>query len=403
MQDAAGVRNTSAQGILGMAITAPLLVPAAKAVEQNSVGTTHKAVIAPAARAARPVLRCSLSLTDGAASLSTAGRDVPKPAQLHASCHIATLQAVTNRTQQPSSTSAAQHLAPALPQPHSTDHNVGAAAAGHRAWLPVRVHSRGHRRSASKLRTPPSVAAVAGAGRHRLGFLTDPGELDACLQLGVVEPTAGCQLPVALDATPVPRCGKHPGSERCAASRRSSFAVLDEQGTGPAPERRAAASPPNSAARTAAVTLHSPDCDAATALLQGLRTKMVDSASRTMHAAAAELPAATVPPVRASSSIYRVAWEAAAASTPPASASARPSTMQKPSLHIALRTDSSSVLLQGRRHVGAQLTMTTQWDRLLLTGAYRSGAQRPEACSENCKMSTLRVVFCRFRPVFGRA
>ncbi len=346
MQDAVRI---GAPCILGMAIMAPLSLSAATAADHKGVSTARAAKTAAAAATAGTVLRCSLSLADGAASLSTAGPDVPKLAQQHASCCVAALQAATNRTQQPSSTSPAPHSSPALQQPLLKHIKMSAAALGHVYPPPPRLQSRGHMRSASKMRSPPSVAAVMGAGRHRLGFLTDPSQLDACLQLGVVEPTAGCQLPVAVDAAPIGK--QRPGSERCSARHHSSFAVFLEHGRGPALNIQTATSPPNDATRAVAATMHPPDSNAATASLQGLRTKPAGFASRQLQPAATGRQAAPAAPVRASSSVYRVAWEVAAASPP--SVPAAPSVLQPPSLNIALRTESRSVLLQSHRQLGA--------------------------------------------------
>jgi len=341
----------SAPCILGMAITAPLLLPAATAADDKSVSATRTAKPAPAAATAGTVLRCSISLADGAASLSTAGPDVPKLVQPHASCFIAPLQAATNRTQRSSSTSPAPRSSRALQQPLPKNMDTSAAASGHDGSPPPRKQSRGHMRPPPEQPSLPSVAAVTGAGRDLLGFLTDPAQLDACLQLGVVKPTAGCQLPVAVDAAPVPLSEQRPGSERCSSCQHSSFAVFHEHDSNSVADSHDAASHSDTAARTAAATMQSHDTHAAAASLQGLRTKPAGFGSRIAHHAATDRQAAAAAPLRVSSSLYHVAWEVAAASPP--SMPASPSVLHRPSLNLALRTDSSSITLQSHRNLGA--------------------------------------------------
>ena len=355
LQDTAGI---TALCILGMAIRAPLLLAAARGTD-DSAHTSRKARTASAPGTAGSVLRCSLSHADGAASLTTMGDSVPSLSKPHASCHIAALRAATNRRQQTPSTTPAPQPSPALQQPLSMKHiKMGATAVEHDVSPALRMHSQQQRRSASKLRGPPAVAAVTGTGRDRLGFLTDPAELDACLQLGVVDPMAECQVPVAVDAAPVPLGEHHATANRRAASRHSAFAVFAGQAPGPPPQLTAAGSRPHKAERTATATMHSPDSSATTAALQGLRTKPVGSASRVIQLAATDLPEAAAAPVKASSSIYRVAWEVMAAA--PQSMPALPSILRQPSQHIALRTDSSSITLQGHHANGASALYATK-------------------------------------------
>ena len=336
--------------ILGMAITAAVVTSTTTAMADVGAASRHVATSERSASTARSALRCSVRLGDGAASLSTAGPDVPSMSKPHASCRLGQLQAVTNHCKQSSSATQAWHPSSALQQPLTSKENTAAAAMELDIATPLRMPSQWCSRAASGFRRPPYVAGVTGTEGNRLGFRTDPAQLDAGLQLGVVDPSAGCQLPIAVDATPVPLSGHRPDSHRGAASSSCTFAIHDRQTPMPPSNNRAAPDPSDGGGKTAGITVQCPNSNERAAALQGLQTKPVVFAARKSGLAAASLPQAAAAPVRSSSSLYRVGWEVSAASPPRPAVN---SILHHPTLRMAMRTDSNTVLLRSRHENGA--------------------------------------------------
>ena len=292
--------HTGAPCILGLAITAAAdLRPAAAAYRKEESSTTSGG-------AAGIVMHCSLRLTDGNAALSSGSTDASIPPSAHASCSLErTYHLTSNR--HPPATPVPSNLSP---NAHRPIPKYTHAAASHLLAGSAKPQSPSERSSAQpcKLRHAPSVGTVAGTDRTRLGFTTDPASLDACLQLGVVDPAAGCQVPVALDASPAPRLPR-----RANAPNQVPFALFHAPDQRPAPTSQQGRGTGASAQRIGAVALHGSFSNTAAAAISGLRTRpaAIGHIDPSQDAASARQPAAAS--VRASRSIYGVVWEVAAA------------------------------------------------------------------------------------------
>ena len=295
---------------------------------------------------ARTVIQCSLRLSDGAAVLSSATADSLGPMSPHASCSIsAFLNPITNRHPRPA-TPVSSHPFSAAHRPKPS-HSRAAANCLLHGPLAAQQPRKGHRGQPRQPRHGAKVAAVAATDRERLGFLTDPARLDASLQLGVVDTAAGCQLPVAFNASPIPR-----PQHQARRSHQASFALFHAH----APKEdvglrtlRQDAAPVASAERLSSLALHPSYSAGATAIINGLRTRPADTASHQASRAAALASQPAAASVRASQSIYAVTWEVAASGCHSAMAEPAVGLPPMPQPVIEVQTGARSVKLQSHK------------------------------------------------------